>query len=394
MGRRARWILLGTALLLIVVRISLPFLVKDYVNHQLNRAQDYGGRLDGIHIQLWRGQYTIHSLQIFKKAGGVPVPLFSTPQMDLSIQWKELFHGSIVGVVVIHDPTLNFVSGPTTEQTQTGKEESWGDVLGSLFPFKINRLDIIQGHIHYKDPYSTPPVDIHVDQVLATATNFANSRNIKTALPAGITASGTTLGGGGLSLQVQVNPVAAAPTYQLTASITNVDLTALNNFLKAYGKFDVAHGVFALYSSAAAKDGNYEGYFKVFFDQLKVFQWDKDKNKDALEIFWQAIVGTLTTAFKNLPHNQLAARVPFSGSFGEKKIGVWSAVSTVLRNAFVHALVPEVDEKITVEGLQTSQQGPTFHAEPQTPDGSPTNKGAEKLVPSGDSVTNQSDQSH
>lgn len=382
MSRPVRWTLLGLFLLLLLVRISLPFFVRDYVNHQLNQARDYGGRLGGIELQLWRGQYSIRSLQILKKTGGIPAPLFSVERMDLSIEWRELLHGSVVGKVIMHQPHLNFVIGPDPDQTQTGREESWNKILESLFPFKLNRLEITDGEIHFQNPHSTPPVDIYLEQLSATATNFANSRDLKTELPAGVTARATALGGGGLDLRLQINPVANDPTFQLDASLTNVDLTSLNGFLKAYGKFDVEHGVFALYSSAAAKNGKYEGYFKIFFDHLKVFQWEKDKKKDALEIFWQAVVGTLTTVLKNQPHDQLATRVPFSGSYQQdRKLGIWRAVATILRNAFVRALVPNLDEHITVKAVE-KRADPREETSGNGTNNPATNydKGAEKLM--------------
>ena len=82
--RRARWVLLGVILFLVAVRASLPFLVKDYVNHQLNSGNDYGGRLAEIRIQLWRGQYTIKSLEIFEEIRRYSCsPLFGAPNGPL-----------------------------------------------------------------------------------------------------------------------------------------------------------------------------------------------------------------------------------------------------------------------------------------------------------------------
>ena len=103
----------------------------------------------------------------------------------------------------------------------------------------------------------------------------------------------------------------------MTAQLTNVDLTALNNFLRAYGKFDVARGDFALFASIASKDGNYDGYLKVFFNKLDVFAWEKERKKNVLKIFWDAIVGTAADIFKNQSRDSLATRIPISGSYHE-----------------------------------------------------------------------------
>ena len=295
-------------------RLALPFAIQRYVNEQLDHSRDYSGHVVNIHVQLWRGRYRIDDLKLLKRSGDVSSPLFSVAKLFLSIQWEELFHGSVVGEVRLESPRVNIVSGPTAEQSQTGADESWDKMLESLFPFDLNKLEIADGQIHFKNDHSTPPVDIFLNGMSATATNLTNSREIQTDLPSGVVAHGTTIGRGGLDLQLQLNPMKAAPTYQVTAQLTNVDLTALNSFLKAYGKFDVEKGEFALFASGiASKDSNYDGYVKVFFNNLNVFAWEKERQKNALEIFWQAIVGTVADIFKNQSKDSLATRTTHFG---------------------------------------------------------------------------------
>ena len=126
--------------------------------------------------------------------------------MYLSLQWDELIHGSVVGEVRMENPRLNFVSGPTAAESQSGENEGWDKMLESLFPFDINRLTITNGEVHFQNRFSKPPVDIYFSRLAATATNLTNSRQIKGQLPAGVLASATTVGGGGLNLQLQLDP--------------------------------------------------------------------------------------------------------------------------------------------------------------------------------------------
>lgn len=351
-SRGAAYTVTGILVLLLGVRLALPRIIESYVNHQLNRSKDYSGRIGRVTVHLWRGAYEVHDIHILKRNGDVPVPFYSTAILDLSLEWSELFHGALVSKIAMLDPSLNFVSGPTQDQTQTGKEEDWGQVLESLAPFKINRLAVEHGQIHFQNPYSTPPVDLYLNNISVLATNFTNSRRSAAALPAGITARGSALGNGLLNLEIHVDPLARTPAFELTGQLTNVDLVALNNFLRAYGKFDVARGDFALFTSFAAKDGNYDGYCKVLFTDLKVFNWSKDKHDDALEIFWKAIVGALAATFKNQPHNQLATRIPITGSFGKTDVHYWPTIATLLRNAFVKALVPKIDEPVKLDKVE------------------------------------------
>src|SRR5580765_5336412 len=94
---RMRWVIGVVLALLVMGRLALPFAVKRYVNQQLTKNSDYSGGIGGVKIGLWRGAYQIHDIRIFKRTGGVKAPFFAASNMDLSIQWKELFHGAIVG---------------------------------------------------------------------------------------------------------------------------------------------------------------------------------------------------------------------------------------------------------------------------------------------------------
>src|SRR5581483_7685284 len=100
--RLARWIqitVLTLVVLAVGIRLALPSVVKYYVNRQLNKIPEYRGQVGGIDIWLIRGAYKIRGLKLEKTTGNIPVPFIDIPVMDLSVQWGELFHGSVVGEV-------------------------------------------------------------------------------------------------------------------------------------------------------------------------------------------------------------------------------------------------------------------------------------------------------
>lgn len=345
---RKLWITLAVIVILLGgVRAALPLIVKRYVNHTLDKSSDYAGGVGRVEISLWRGAYSARDINIFKRNGKIREPLFSAPFVDFSLRWPALIHGHIVTRIYMQQPAVNFVKGPTPEQSQGGENTSWNKMLENLVPFKLDQLDINDGEVRYKDDHSDPPVNIYFTELGASATNLSNATNQTLALPAGIRANAKTIGGGSLTFHLQFNPMAASPTYQLEASLTNVELTSLNDFFRAYGKFDVARGEFAMFTSVAATNEAYEGYTKVLFKNLDVFEWKKERQKNILKIFWEAIVGTTADILKNQPHDQLATKVPISGVYTNTSIGLGSTIGTLLRNAFVSALLPKFDQQVT-----------------------------------------------
>src|SRR5687768_12661631 len=127
--------------LLICFRLALPYLVENYVNRKLDQLPDYDGRVGEVDIHLLRGAYSINHVDIVKTTGEVPVPFFAARKVDFSIQWRELFHRSVVGEIYIDQGKVNFVKGPTKEQSQVGIDKSWVGIVEELFPFQINKFE-------------------------------------------------------------------------------------------------------------------------------------------------------------------------------------------------------------------------------------------------------------
>ena len=52
---------------LIILRMQLPSMVKDYLNDKMAEMGDYQGEIANVDIHLWRGAYSVHQLEITKK---------------------------------------------------------------------------------------------------------------------------------------------------------------------------------------------------------------------------------------------------------------------------------------------------------------------------------------
>jgi len=335
------------ALALIGLRLALPHLVKDYVNRTLSKIPGYRGRVERIHIHLWRGAYTIDGLDLVKTDGNVPVPFFSTRKADLSVEWRELFHGALVGEVELANPKLNFVQGPTEAESQTSIHSSWQDRVQELFPVKINRFHVQDGEIHFRNFYTDPKVDVTLEQVEIEATNLANSRKIAKTLRSHMDVRGRPFHGANLSCAADIDPFARQPTFETQWKLTDVNLVELNDFLEAYGHFDVKSGRMDVYSEMAAADGAFRGYVKPLITDLDVVELKEDV-KNPLKLAWKSLVAGVYEAFKNHRTDRFATRAPFSGRFDDPTVGTWPTIGNVLWNAFVQALPPRFENSITL----------------------------------------------
>ena len=208
------WVVVVLVLALVVVRLMLPFWVRDYVNKRLAEMDDYRGHVESVHLALWRGAYQIRTVKIVKTSGDVPVPFFTAPWIDLSVQWLALFHGAFVGEVHFERPVVNFVNAPSKADSQSGLEEPWAQKLKQLFPLKINRFTANDGTVHYRDFHRSPKVDVVFDQVRVVAKNLTNSDKLAKTLHANIEMEARPLRAGDVRVKIDLDPYAAEADFQ------------------------------------------------------------------------------------------------------------------------------------------------------------------------------------
>lgn len=346
-GRRWIWALLVLLVLLVGLRLALPTIVQRYVNNKLDEIPEYDGRIGDVDIHLIRGAYSIDNVDIVKTTGAIPVPFFEARKVDFSVEWRELFHGAVVGEIQVERGRLNFVKGKSKEDTQTSIDDSWLDIVQELFPFKINRFEIRDSEVWFRDFHAKPKVDVYMTNLFAVCTNLYNTRDFQTELPADFKAKGTTLGEGSLEIHVKLDPLSEKPRFDMELGLQDMDLVALNDLLEAYGKFDVKRGTFEVFVEVAAEGGRFDGYVKPFFEDLDVLEIKTD-SENPLKLAWQAVVAGAMKLFKNHPKDQVATKIPISGNFENTDVNIWATIANVLRNAFVKGFNRQVDDTINL----------------------------------------------
>lgn len=345
-------IVLGVlVLLLVALRIALEPIVERYVNHVLAKNESYTGSIDDVDIHLFRGAYQIQGTVIEKRDGTSVMPFLDIPEIDLSVEWKALLHGSIVAEIEMREPKVNFVGG-SGESNQAGGGTDWRETVKELVPLKINRFAIVDGQVHYVDPTAKPKVDVEVNDLDVEATNLTNSEDLSDTLVANVRASGKPLGLGQFQLEASLDPYADLPTFDMNATMKGVPLVKGNDFLKAYGLLDLEAGTLDAYTEIASKDGTFKGYVKPLLHGTKVVSLKKDlKESGPLQTAWEAIAGAAKGLLANDKTENVATVVPIEGSFKDPKVDAWVTVARALRNAFIQALFGGLEGTITMEDV-------------------------------------------
>jgi len=347
---RSPWLLAVVALVAIVVaaRAYAPIAVRHYVNRVLARSEGYEGRIGDVDLNLWRGAYQIQNLDIVKKSGKSRVPLLRAPIVDLSIEWRALFDGAVVGEIWFQHPELNFVAGPP-EERQSGVETDWRDIVRKLFPVKINRLTVRDGTVHFHNFHTNPKVNVFLRDVNLVARNLTNSKRLSEDLVAHATFSAVPMNSGHVDANVAIDPYADKPSFSLDCKLSGVALSNFNNLFRAYAKVDIERGTLELVSELQAKDGSFHGYIKPFFEDVKVITKEEAEEQSIFQTIWESIVGGAADVLKNSTDQAVATRIPISGTVQSPQYGFWPTLGNVLRNAFVQAFVPALENSVGKE---------------------------------------------
>ncbi len=352
---KKKWIwILAIAGVLIGFRIALPFLIKDYVNRTLQNLEGYSGSVEDIDLALFRGAYVIDSVTIVKEKDSISIPFITIAKIDLSVHWKALFKGSIVGEIILNRPDVNFVveQGKTK---QNGSEADWTETLKDLIPLRINRFEINHGNIAYKDFSTNPKVNVSVENLHLLATNLTNIESKEIALPSELEATGTSVGGGNFNANAKLNVLKKVPDLDLNFEFENIDMTALNDFIKAYANADVESGTFNLYTEIVVDDAKLTGYVKPVMENLKIISLDKEEG-NFFQKAWETLVAGVAEIFENQPKEQLATQIPLKGSLNNPDIGVWPTIWNIFKNAFIEALSKRLNNSIDFSEQQNEKE--------------------------------------
>jgi hypothetical protein len=364
------WRGLGTTLLVLVAilaiaRVFAPRLVRHYVNRTLDRNVAYEGRIGDVEIHLLRGAYSIHDVKISQRTGNVPVPLLAAKRVDFSVQWNALLHGKIVGQFLMQEPELNFVASSDKNEAQTGAGGPWLQMIRDLFPFKINSAVIQEGSVHFRAFQSQKPVDVYLSHFNATIDDLGNIRDQTDPLVTKVRATAEAMDQAKLDLKMTLDPFSYRPTFHMAVRLLGLDVTKLNDLALAFGKFDFKRGWFDLVIEADSKEGQMTGYIKPLFRNLKVFSIGQDLSEDSVfQFFLQALMGGVTTVFKNFHRDQFSTLIPFSAdATGATTTDILATVGNILRNAFVRAYLPRLQPSESTATETLNFEAPSFTEE-------------------------------
>jgi hypothetical protein len=353
MTRKRKWIigLLVVALVLVAARLALPFMVEDYANRRLAALEAYEGHVGDIDIHLWRGAYSIDDIVIVKKGAERSVPFFRSRRTDLSIEWPSLLHGSVVATASFDEPQLNLVQAESKKKSQLGDEEDWHAQLQKLFPFRFNTIEVARGTVKFLAPGIQARDALTARNVRGRISNLTNIVASGKETFADFRIHADVLNGAPAVVAGSVNAFAREPTFDVNLEVKKVKLPEVNSWLRQYIKADAEAGDFELYLELAAADGKFKGYAKPILENVDLYR-SNEEEQSALRRMWEGFLDFAAGVLKNEKADQVAARIPFTGTIENPQTSLLATIASVMRNAFVSAFARSLEGSITLRDVK------------------------------------------
>jgi hypothetical protein len=381
--KRLSQILLILVVVLVAVRVTLPVVVRHQVNNKLAALPDYRGHVDDVDLALWRGAVSLQDLTVEHKVGDFALTI---KDLDVNISWPDLVKKHLVADVTVESPRARILVEKPSKAAREAKEKakdvqkdveaktgkSLPDLLAGMMPFDVREFRINDGTVRIQEKAGQDlqqeqardkdkseeenkakekELEARATNIDVVVRNVTNSASLTGSPNATGKVTAQIMDEGRLKMDLKMNPVAEQPQFDLNMDMTRVDLTELNPLLRWQMGMDVTRGTFAMFMEAAAKGGQFKGYVKPFVHDLKMLGSKADKKNFGTKVK-EAVVGAVATVLKNQKTENVAAKVPFEGRFDDPQVGIWQAVATVLRNGFIRALQPRLDQTVRVGDLK------------------------------------------
>lgn len=153
--------------------------------------------------------------------------------------------------------------------------------------FKIDELRVTKSTAGYVNKVTNPPYRLFVTDLDGS---LANLTNHEAQGPAAANLQGKFMGSGSARAEATFAAQKSGPAFDVSVQIEDVSMPAMNDVLRAYGRFDAAAGSFSFYSELSAKDGAITGYVKPLFKDMKIYSSEQETGKPFMRKAYERLV--------------------------------------------------------------------------------------------------------
>jgi hypothetical protein len=336
----------------IVIVASLQIVFRTWLKEHLNREMITLGAskatYKGLSLSILKGNYTLTDVSLRNQNASSSINLLEADRIEFSLLHIAPWKGAPCGKVTIHSPTLHLIDDSTEQATQMQIKYPLQQICKSLMGVLVSEIEIINGKIVYENKKATPVIRLEMDEINILVSNLNMIPGDADEHVASVEGSANVYQGK-LHLSVKFDPASNTPSFNLKASLENLDLSYLKDYFRYKGNYDVEDGMFSMVAQATGEEENVSGFVKPALDIIYLVGNKPEKDQVILRV--------------QNPFAQPFPQISFHGDLEFPHTSLWNAVAMTLRNAFFEALMPVIHK---IDTGETGQENPPkFYQTPQ-----------------------------
>ncbi len=253
------------------------------------------------------------------------------------------------------DLDADYVYRPAAPKPEKAVAEKTKEVASQVSnaPDTMLRADTLHatGRLGMVNQGVTPPYRVFLSDMDLSVKNFSNHFSEG---PATARLTGKFMGSGKTQVAATFRPEDKGPDFDLDVKIEDTDMRAMNQMLRAYGKFDVVSGFFSFYTELKVRGQKVDGYVKPLFREVKAYDQRQDAEKSLFRKLYEKLVGGVSRILENrTPREEVATKANIQGQLGGPggtKLNTGQALANLVRNAFLQAILPGFDGELRSAG--------------------------------------------
>lgn len=337
--RRLLRTLVVIAGILVIIRISIPFIAIRVIHNMVKDMPDYALTIEDVDVSLFGKTVVLKGLKMEKKNGKVQIPFFVCDRIRI----KFVSIRKRVNDIKVGKFTVNLVKGKNKETSQLSLDPKWIE-LAKQIPFKPDAVSIRSGEVYYRETYAKPQVSLAIKEIRMEARNLENLAELKDRLPSEVDFS-ALVEGAKLKANVRLNQQLKKPEISAVTSLSPLQLTKLNGLLREHTQFDIEKGTFSLTAKLSVKNTRISGYGQPVIKDLVIFDRKKDKDKPFGKRVTEALIQKGINIFKK-DDDRISAKVKLSGTIDNPKLNTWQIIVSALTDSYDQSLKTGLENQV------------------------------------------------
>ena len=259
--------------------------------------------------------------------------------------WFKMLHVHELRLDALH---ADFVHTPRTAGAEQAVREKVGEAAekASNAPgllLRVDRAHASGANVGYVNKAANPSYRVFITDGELVIENLSNHFTEGTALAV---LNGKFMGSGATVARATFRPETNGPDFDIDVRIEDTQMRAMNDLLRAYGKFDVMGGWFSFYSQLRIKDRQIAGYVKPLFRDMDVYDERQDRHKTLFRKLYEGVVGGVAKLLENAPRDEVATKTTVRGRMDSPSTSTAEVLVGLIRNAFFRAILPGFEREL------------------------------------------------